>query len=59
MIQTINREHYKVDENGKVELIKTETFDLDLPTDDELIVEKESQLLSLYDEIQKLKENKG
>lgn len=59
MIQTINREHYKVDERGKVELIKTETFDLDLPTEEELIAEKESQLLALYDEIQKLKENKG
>lgn len=50
---------YKKTENG-LEFVSEEEFDdADLPTEEELIAEKENQLLALYEEIQKLKENKG
>ena len=42
------------DENG---LVKVEFIEVESPTQEELIAQKEAQLLALYDEIKALKEN--
>jgi len=46
--------HEIYDENG---LVKVEFIETDEPTQEELIAEKEAQLLALYEELKAMKEN--
>jgi len=46
--------HEFYDENG---LIRVEFIEVDEPTQEELIAEKEAQLIAIYQEIQELKNN--
>lgn len=55
MKETIKKFIYKKTENGLV-LDSTEEQQIEVPTTEELIKEKEEQLLSIYREIQKLKD---
>lgn len=52
MITQIRHEIY--DENG---LIEVQFIEVDEPTDEEIIAQKEAQLLAIYEEIQNLKNN--
>ena len=53
---TTNTEVYKVLEDGTVE--KTvQTFEITEPTQEELIADKEAQLLQMYKELEALKNN--
>ena len=52
-MKTIRHEIY--DENG---LLHVEFVDVDEPTQEELIAEKESQLIAIYEEIKSLKNGK-
>tara|TARA_R110000803_G_scaffold67432_1_gene129137 strand:+ start:82 stop:243 length:162 start_codon:yes stop_codon:yes gene_type:complete len=45
---------YKKEEDGTLTLI--ETREIDAPSQEEIIAEKEEQLLAMYTEIQKLKQ---
>ena len=49
-------EHYEI-QNGQAVLVKTETVELPFPSQEEEIAEKEAQLLSMYNELQELKNN--
>jgi hypothetical protein len=42
------------DDNG---LVRVEFIEIDEPTPEELIAQKEAELLAIYQEIQRLKEN--
>jgi hypothetical protein len=42
------------DENG---LVRVEFIEIDEPTQEELIAQKEAELLAVYQELQRLKEN--
>jgi hypothetical protein len=46
--------HEIYDENG---LIKVEFIETDEPTQEQLIADKEAQLLALYEELKAMKEN--
>ena len=51
------RQVYKVEEDGTSVLISTETIEIETPSQEELIADKEAQLLAMYNELQKLKDN--
>jgi hypothetical protein len=44
------------DENG---LVRVEYIEVDEPTQEELIAQKEAELLAMYEELQKLKEQQN
>lgn len=46
--------HEIYDENG---LVKVEFIEMEEPTQEELIAEKEAQLLALYEELKAMKDN--
>lgn len=46
--------HEIYDDNG---LVRVEFIEVDEPTQEELIAQKEAQLLNMYEELKKLKEN--
>jgi len=46
---------FKRNDNGEVELI--DTVILEVPTQEEIIAEKEAELLAMYKELQELKNN--
>ena len=48
--------HEIYDENG---LVKVEFIEVDEPSPEELIAQKEAELLAMYEELKKLKENKS
>ena len=48
-------ETYNVDKNGKAVLLSTETIELQGLSNEELIAEKETQLLAMYAELELLK----
>lgn len=52
----ILKEIYETNENGQTILIDTIEIDIEGPTQEELIAEKEAELLKMYAEIQALKE---
>ena len=54
-MNTIRKETYKRNEDGTTTLISVEDVVVEGPTQEELIAEKEAQLLSIYEEIQALK----
>lgn len=49
------KEIYQKREDGTLELIKTQEVEINLPTEEEIIAEKEAQLLKMYQEIEALK----
>ena len=54
--QKVNSEEYILNNDGSIkEVIKTE-IDIEVPTQEEIITDKESELLKVYEELQKLKE---
>jgi ligand-binding SRPBCC domain-containing protein len=55
--QIITKEIYKVDENGQTVLIETIEIEVNEPTQEEIIAEKQAELLKIYAEIQALKTN--
>lgn len=48
--------HEIYDDNG---LIRVEYIEVDEPTKEQLIAQKEAELLAMYNELQKLKENEN
>ena len=53
--QIITKEIYKVNENGQTVLVETFEIKVYIPTEKELIAEKEAELLKMYQELQALK----
>ena len=43
-------------EDGTMKLVSVEEFEVDEPTQEEVIADKEAQLLAMYEEIQALKQ---
>jgi len=59
MTKQINtNEVFKMNENGEMVLVHTETVEVEVPTPEEIIAEKEAELMRIYAEIQALKETK-
>ena len=56
MIYTENIKTWKKLEDGTMELVSTEQITVDEPTNEEVIANKEAELLSMYTELQALKE---
>lgn len=56
MENTITKEVYRKLEDGTMELVSTEQIVIDEPTKEEVIAEKEAKLISMYAELQELKE---
>ena len=56
-MNTIRKETYKRNEDGTTTLISVEDVVVEGPTQEELIAEKEAQLLAMYEELQALKNN--
>ena len=55
-IQT--NETFEKNENGEMVLVHTETVEVEVPTPEEIIAQKEAELLQVYAELQTLKEGK-
>lgn len=55
MIQT--NETWRKLEDGTMELVSVETVEVNQPTVEELIAQKEQELLNMYNELQALKNN--
>ena len=51
----MNIDIFERQEDGSVKYIRTETIQVDEPTAEEIIAEKEAELLKIYAEIQALK----
>lgn len=56
--EIITKEIYKVNENGETVLVDTLDVEVKIITPEEIIAEKEAELLKVYAEIQALKETK-
>lgn len=56
--QIHTNEVFKMNENGEMVLVHTETVEVEVPASEEIIAEKEAELLKIYAEIQALKETK-
>lgn len=52
---TFINETFEMNENGEMVLVHTETVEVELPTPEQIIAEKEAELLKIYAEIQALK----
>lgn len=54
--QTITVHNYKTDETGKVtSFVGTTSYEIEVPSTEEIIAEKEAQLLAMYEELKNLK----
>lgn len=54
--QTITVHNYQTDETGKVtSFVGTTSYEIEVQTQEELIAEKEAQLLAMYEELKSLK----
>lgn len=53
----ILKEIYETNENGQTILVDTIEIEIEAPTQEELIAEKEAELLKMYQELQALKTN--
>ena len=51
--QTINK--HIVDSNGIAQYVETITVEVEVPTQEELIADKEAELLAMYQELEELK----
>ena len=56
MTRTENIKTWRKLEDGTMELVSDVNIEVDEPSNEELIAEKEAQLITIYNEIQKLKE---
>lgn len=54
---TFINETFEKNENGEMILVHSEIVDVEIPTQEEIIAEKEAELLKMYAEIQALKTN--
>ena len=54
---TITKEIYRKLEDGTMELVETIEIEVNEPTQEELIAQKEEELLNMYNELQALKNN--
>ena len=52
---TITNETFEKNENGEMILVHSEIVEVELPTQEQIIAEKEAELLKMYQEIQELK----
>ena len=50
-------ETWKKSEDGTMELVHSEIIEVEEPTQEELIAQKEQELLNMYNELQALKNN--
>lgn len=50
-----NREVYELQEDGSYVLVSTDIIEVELPTEEEVIAEKEAKLLEMYAELEALK----
>ena len=48
---------YKLKEDGTLELVSVDTIEVEFPTQEEVIAQKEQELLNMYNELQALKNN--
>ena len=46
---------YEVQEDGTSKLVSTTTIEVEVPTEEEIIADKEAQLLAMYKELEALK----
>lgn len=54
---TFINETFEKNENGEMILVHTEIVEVEVPTQEEIIAEKEAELLKMYAELQALKTN--
>ena len=54
---SITNETFKMNESGEMILVHSEIVEVELPTPEQIIAEKEAELLKIYAEIQALKTN--
>jgi len=54
---TFNNETFEKNENGEMILVHSEIVQVEVPTQEQIIAEKEAELLKIYAEIQALKTN--
>lgn len=50
-----NKETYELQEDGSYVLKSTETIEVEVKTEEEMIAEKEAELLAMYKELETLK----
>jgi ligand-binding SRPBCC domain-containing protein len=55
--EIITQEYYQLNENGETVLVDTVSVEVEVQTEQELIAEKEAELLKMYAELQALKTN--
>lgn len=55
--QIVRYENYEVDDQGVSTLVEVIETEVEVPTQEELIAEKEAKLLEMYAELQALKQN--
>jgi hypothetical protein len=53
----MNIDIFERQEDGSVKYVRTETIEVDEPTQEELLAQKEAELLKIYQEIQEMKQN--
>lgn len=56
-LEKVTREIYKKQEDGTDLLIETIQIEVEVPTQEEIIAEKEAELLKMYKELEALKNN--
>ena len=54
-MQKVNKEIWKKDIDGTMILLETIQIEIEVPTQEEIIAEKEAELIAIYNEIQNLK----
>ena len=52
---TFTNETFEKNENGEMILVHSEIVEVELPTQEQIIAEKEADLLKMYQELQALK----
>ena len=54
--EIINQKVWRKLEDGTMELVSNKDVEVEVPTTEEIIADKEAEMLAMYQEIQKLKE---
>ena len=54
-IEKVKQEIYTTNDEGVVVLVESKEVEVEVPTKDELIADKEAKLLAMYDELKTLK----
>lgn len=55
--EIINKHIYRTDENGIAQYVETVQIEIEVPNQEELIAQKEQELLNMYNELEALKNN--